>query len=113
MSFIPNAYAAGASATNHSGFDFISFLPMVIIFALFWLLLIRPQQKKAKEHQNMISLLQKGDEIMTSGGIIGKITKVEEQYISLEIAYNVDIIIQKTAIASKVEKGTLTKMLQK
>ena len=110
MSFIPNAYATGA-ATPASGFNIMQFLPMIVIFVLFWFLLIRPQQKKAKAHSQMLSELQKGDEVLTSGGILGKISKINEQFISLEIANNVNIAVQKSTITTKVDKGTIEKSL--
>jgi len=87
----------------------MSFLPMVIIFVLFWFLLIRPQQKKAKEHNKMVSELQKGDEVVASSGILGKINKVTDKFVFLEVADNVVITLQKATIAGKVEKGTLEK----
>ena len=90
-------------------FRSMSFLPMIVIFILFWFLLIRPQQKKAKEHAKMISELKIGDEVVTTGGILGKISKVTDQFTLLEIANNVIIHVQKNTIAGKVEQGTLSK----
>lgn len=96
-----------SSTTNAaSQFNIMSFLPMIIIFILFWFLLIRPQQKKAKEHNKMVTELQKGDEVIANSGILGKIEKVTDQFIQLEIAKSVVISIQKATIATKVEKGT-------
>lgn len=82
---------------------------MIVIFVIFWFLMIRPQQKKAKEHQAMLTALQKGDEVVTNGGIVGRIVKIkeQEQYLSIEIADGVEIVIQRAAIALRVEKGTL------
>ena len=110
MSLIPSAFAAGTAAPAAGGFNIMSFLPMIIIFVLFWFLLIRPQQKKAKLQSQMLSELQRGDEVVTASGIVGKIDKVVEQLVSLEIAENVKITIQKSTIAGKVEKGTLNKV---
>jgi preprotein translocase subunit YajC len=93
--------------TTVGGFDLMGFLPMVVIFALFWFLLVRPQQKKAKEHQKMLSELNKGDEVITQGGVAGRITKSGEQFISIEIANGVEINVQRGAITAKLEKGTL------
>lgn len=109
MSFITNAFAdvaAPAATAAHSSpqSTIMSFLPMVVIFILFWFLLIRPQQKKAKLHGQMISELQKGDEVVTSGGILGKISKVEDQIIHLEIADNVVIKVQKGTVSGKTTK---------
>ena len=113
MSFISNAYAAtttaGAGAAAGS-MNFMSFLPMIVIFVLFWFLLIRPQQKKAKDHNKMVAELKSGDEIITNSGIIGRINKVAEQFIAVEIANNVVIHLQKNAVSTKVETGTLSKL---
>lgn len=95
------------TAGNSSGqFNLMSFLPMIIIFVLFWFLLIRPQQKKAREHNKMLSILQKGDEVIAAGGVLGRVDKVTEQFIQLEIANNVIISVQKSTILGKVDKGT-------
>ncbi len=112
MSLIPSAFAAGISAPAPGGFNIMQFLPMLVIFVLFWFLLIRPQQKKAKAHSLMVAELQKGDEILTNGGILGRVNKVAEQFVLLEIANNVIISVQKATIGSKVEKGTLDKVQQ-
>lgn len=109
MSFFPTAYAATSSTTQSGEMSFMSFLPMIVIFILFWFLLIRPQQKKAKLHNKMVSELQKGDEVVTNSGIVGKITKIEEQFILLEVANNVVITMQKNTISGKIEKDILNK----
>ncbi|AXK38018.1 preprotein translocase subunit YajC [Crenobacter cavernae] len=101
--FITPAYAA----TGPAGLDLMSFLPMIAIFAVFWLLLIRPQQKKAKEHQKMLSVLEKGDEVVTQGGVAGRVTKVGEAFLAVEIANGVEIQVQRSAVSGKLEKGTL------
>jgi len=100
--FISNAYAATAPAT-----DFTSFLPLIVIFLLFFFMIIRPQMKQAKEQRNMIAALQKGDEVVTSGGIVGKVTKVTDAFITLEIAANTEITVQKHAIQRALPKGTI------
>ena len=100
--FISNAYAAAAPAT-----DFSSFLPLIVIFVLFFFMIIRPQMKQAKEQRNMIAALQKGDEVVTSGGIVGKVSKVTEAFVVLEIAPETEITVQKHAIASALPKGTI------
>ncbi|POZ63699.1 preprotein translocase subunit YajC [Chromobacterium alticapitis] len=102
--FITPAYAAGAAP---SGFDLMGFLPMIVIFVLFYFLMIRPQQKRMKETQKMLSEIQKGDEVVTQGGIIGRVSKVSEQYLTLEIADKVEINVQRGAVSAKLEKGTL------
>ncbi|QLG87410.1 preprotein translocase subunit YajC [Chitinibacter bivalviorum] len=102
--FITPAFASAAPGAEAS---FMSFLPMIVIFVIFWFLMIRPQQKKAKEHQAMLGALQKGDEVTTSGGLLGRIAKLNEQYVTLEIAEGVEIVIQRAAIGQRLEKGTL------
>jgi preprotein translocase subunit YajC len=100
---ISSAYAASSAPAQ----GWTSFLPMVVIFVLFYFMLIRPQMKQAKAQREMIAALQKGDEVATSSGIIGKITKVGDDIISLEIAAGVIINVQKPAIQAKLEKGTI------
>lgn len=104
MFLISPAYAASGAA---GGFDLQSFLPMIVIFALFWFLLVRPQQKRAKEVKLMLSALSKGDEVITQGGLMGRIVKLNEQIVSLEIAEGVEIQLQRSAITGKLEKGTI------
>ena len=101
--FISNAYAAPAAATP----DWTSFVPLIVIFVLFWFMLIRPQMKQAKEQRKMIEALQKGDEVTISGGITGKITKVGDAHVSLEIAPDVVVNVQKNAVQTLLPKGTL------
>lgn len=101
--FISNAYAAGSSAAT----DIMSFLPLIVIFVLFFFMIIRPQMKQAKEQRNMIAALQKGDEVVTSGGIVGKVTKVTDAFVSVEIAANTEITVQKQAIQTALPKGTI------
>jgi preprotein translocase subunit YajC len=103
--FITPAFAAAAPGGAEA--SFMSFLPMIVIFVIFWFLMIRPQQKKAKEHQAMLGALQKGDEVTTSGGLVGRIVKINEQYVTLEIADNVEIVVQRAAVGQRLEKGTL------
>lgn len=101
--FISNAYAAGATTSN----DLMSFLPLIVIFVLFFFMIIRPQMKAAKAQREMIAALQKGDEVITSGGIVGKVTKVAESFVSIEIAANTEITVQKQAVQSALPKGTI------
>ena len=101
--FISNAYAAGAT----TGGDLMSFLPLIVIFVLFFFMIIHPQMKAAKAQREMITALQKGDEVVTSGGIVGKVTKVTESFVSLEIAANTEITVQKQAVQSALPKGTI------
>lgn len=101
--FISNAYAASTPA----GSDLMSFLPLIVIFVLFYFMIIRPQMKTAKAQRNMIAALQKGDEVVTSGGIVGKITKVTDAFVTVEIAANTEITVQKQSVQSALPKGTI------
>ena len=100
---ISNAYAAGAAPAP----DFMSFLPLIVIFVLFWFMLIRPQMKQAKEQRKMIDALQKGDEVITAGGLVGKVNKVGDSFVALEIAPEVVVQIQKHTIQTLLPKGTI------
>lgn len=102
--FISNAYAA---ASTVPGSDLLSLAPMLLIFVLFYFMLIRPQMKQAKEQKNMIAALKAGDEVATTGGVIGKITKVNDQFISIEIAANTVVHVQKHAVQTLLPPGTL------
>ena len=102
--FISPAYAQVPGAT---GSDLMSFLLMVAIFVVFYFLLIRPQQKRAKETKTMLSALQKGDEVVTAGGVVGKLTKLNDSYATVEIAPNVEITVQRSAISLLLPKGTI------
>jgi preprotein translocase subunit YajC len=86
---------------------FIGLLPIVLMFVLLYFLMIRPQMKRAKETKTMIEALQKGDEVITAGGVLGRITKISDAYISLEIAPNLEISVQKAAVQVLLPKGTL------
>ncbi len=103
--FISDAMAQGAPAGQ--GDPFMSFLPLIILFVIFYFLLIRPQQKKAKEHKLMVEALSKGDEIVTQGGILGKVTDVTDNYLTCEIANNVEVKVQSHAVATVLPKGTI------
>ena len=85
----------------------MSFLPIILIFVVFYFLLIRPQQKKAKEAKAMLDALQKGDEVVTAGGLLGRVTKLTDQYATVEIAPNTEITVQRGAISQLLPKGTI------
>jgi preprotein translocase subunit YajC len=85
----------------------IGFLPIILMFVLLYFLMIRPQMKRAKETKAMVEALQKGDEVVTAGGVVGKITKLGDQYLTLEIAPNTEIVVQRTAVQVPLPKGTL------
>ena len=103
---IPDAMAQSAGGGTPGG-GIAPILMMVVFIAIFYFLLIRPQQKKAKEHQAMVTKLSTGDEVVTSGGILGKIVEVGESFVTLEIAPNVQIKVQKIQVTSLMPKGTL------
>ena len=86
---------------------YIGLLPIVLMFVLLYFLMIRPQMKRAKETKAMIEALQKGDEVITAGGVVGRITKLGEAYVSLEIAPNTEISVQKAAVQVLLPKGTI------
>jgi len=90
------AFAAEASPAN----GFTQLIPLVLIMVIFWFLLLRPQQKRAKEHRSMVESLKKGDKVMTNGGIFGQITDVKDDTVKLEIADGVRIKIQRDAVAA-------------
>jgi preprotein translocase subunit YajC len=102
---ISNAYAQAAPASQ--GFDLFQMLPLVLMFVLLYFLMIRPQSKRAKEHKAMLSGLQKGDEVVTAGGTLGRVTKVGDNFVSVEIAPNVEIQVQRSSITTLLPKGTV------
>ncbi|MBU6211853.1 MAG: preprotein translocase subunit YajC [Gammaproteobacteria bacterium] len=102
---IPEAYAQAGGAAP--GGQLAPLLMMVLFIVIFYFLLIRPQQKKAKEHQAMLGKLAAGDEVLTAGGIVGKIVEVSDGFVTLEIAKDVHIKVQKFQVSSLVPKGTL------
>lgn len=106
MDFLfPAAYAqAQQPAAPSATFNLIFIGGM---FLLFYLILWRPQAKRAKEHRELVAAISKGDEVMTSGGIIGKVTRVTDDYIAMEIAKSVEIRLQKSSVAAVLPKGTL------
>lgn len=105
MISLAHAQTAGAAADPTGGF--MQLLPMILMFVVLWFLMIRPQMKKAKEHKALLAALAKGDEVVTGGGLVGKITKVGENYVTLEIAEGTEVTVQKPAIGLVLPKGTL------
>jgi preprotein translocase subunit YajC len=99
---ISPAYAQGAPQGDAFGF----FLPMIVIFVAFYFLLIRPQQKKQKAHTELVKALSTGDEVITAGGILGKVTAVTEHYATVQISDDVEIKVQKSTVSAVVPKGT-------
>jgi preprotein translocase subunit YajC len=80
---------------------------LVLMLVVFWFILIRPQMKRAKEHKQMVEALEKGAEVVTAGGIVGRITKLGEGYVTLEIADNTEIVVQRNAVQTLLPKGTM------
>ncbi|MES2664415.1 MAG: preprotein translocase subunit YajC [Pseudomonadota bacterium] len=107
MFLISPAYAETAAATPPAGAAWIQLVMMAGLFLIFYFLLIRPQNKQRREHRALIENLTKGDEVVLGGGLLGRITQVDDQYANLEIAQNVEVRVQKSAVISALPKGTL------
>jgi len=105
MISLAHAQTAAASADPTGGL--MQMLPMILMFVVLWFFMIRPQMKKAKEHKNLLAALAKGDEVVTQGGIVGKVTKVGDSYVTVEIAANTEVVVQKPSIGLVLPKGTL------
>lgn len=103
--FIQNAWAQEAPPQQGGGFSLL--LMMIIFFAFMYFFMIRPQMKQAKEHKQMVEGLTRGDEVVTGGGLLGRITKVGDNFIMLEIAKDIEVKVQKHSISSTLPKGTL------
>jgi preprotein translocase subunit YajC len=108
------AYAQAAPAASSGGLGLLGggdgimgFLPMILMFAVLWFVMIRPQQKRQKELKAMVDALKTGDEVITAGGILGKITKTTDQYVVVEVATGTEITMQRTAVSQVLAKGTL------
>ena len=102
-------YKRQAQGGATGGDSFLGFLPLIIIFVVFYFLLIRPQSKKQKEHQEMISSLEVGNEVVTAGGVLGKIKEINDQYVQLQISESVIIKVQRHTIGALMPKGTIKK----
>ena len=101
--FISSAYAQSAGTTE----SLVGLLPLVAIFGVFYFLLIRPQQKRQKEHRELITNLKKGDEVVTAGGLLGKIVDVKDNFVRLELADNLVVTLQKHTVSNVMPKGTI------
>ena len=102
--FINEAWAQTAAP---GGADLMSMLPIILMFIVLYFVMIRPQMKRAKEHKTMVDALQKGDEVVAAGGVLGKVTKVADNYVSIEIADKVEIKVQRPAVQLVLPKGTI------
>lgn len=107
MNLLSSEVIAAPMGAAQQGSPMSSIIMLVIFGLIFYFMLIRPQSKRAKEHKSMVEALQKGDEVVTNGGVAGKISKVSDNFITLTIADNVDINVQKHAVAATLPKGTL------
>lgn len=103
--FIQNAYAQGAAPAQGGSLGFL--LMMGLFFVIFYFMLIRPQSKRAKEHRAMLAALATGDEVVTSGGILGKVTEVGDNFVTVEVAEGVRLKVQKAQVAGLMPKGTV------
>ena len=99
------AYAQALPGGGDAGL--MGFLPIILMFVLLYFLMIRPQMKRAKEHKQLLESLQKGDEVVALGGIVGKIVELSEQYVTMEIAAETKIIVQRPAVGVLLPKGTI------
>ena len=104
--FISQAYAQTAAAGGAES-SLMSLLPLVLMFVVLYFIMIRPQMKRQKEHKAMIEAIAKGDEVVTAGGMLGRVSKLGETYVSIEIAGNVEVQVQRTAISQVLPKGTI------
>lgn len=104
--FISEAWAEGA-ATASKGDPASSMIFFIILFAVFYFLLIRPQQKRAKEHRTLVASLAKGDEVVTNGGMLGKITAINDNFVTIEVASGVEVKMQRQAVQAVLPKGTM------
>jgi preprotein translocase subunit YajC len=106
--FISNAYAQTTTAADPGLMgNLTTFLPLILMFVVMYFLMIRPQQKRQKETKAMMDALAKGDEVATAGGLVGKVTRVNDSFVTIEVAPNTEVVVQKHAITTLLPKGTL------
>jgi preprotein translocase subunit YajC len=98
---------AWAQTAAPGGTDLMSMLPIILMFVVLYFVMIRPQMKRAKEHKAMVDALQKGDEVIAAGGLLGKVTKVADNYVTIEIADKLEIKVQRPAVQLVLPKGTV------
>jgi preprotein translocase subunit YajC len=103
--FISQAWAQSAGSPAGGGIE--SMLLIVLMFGVLYFLMIRPQMKRAKEHKAMIEALQKGDEVISGGGILGRVSKINENYVTLEVSQGVEMVLQRSAVQVVLPKGTI------
>ncbi len=108
--FISSAFAQSAPAAAAGGdmqSTLMSMLPLLLMFVVLYFVMIRPQMKKQKEHRNMIDALAKGDEVITAGGLLGKVSKIGDAYIGVELSAGVEVQMQRSAVIQVLPKGSL------
>ncbi|MGM9424868.1 preprotein translocase subunit YajC [Hydrogenophaga sp. MI9] len=105
--FISSAFAQTAAGAGDTQGTLISMLPLVLMFVVLYFVMIRPQMKKQKEHKAMVEALAKGDEIVTAGGFLGKVSKIGEAYIGVELASGVEVQMQRSAVVQVLPKGSI------
>ena len=104
---IGTAFAQATGSAPAGGDTLMGMLPIILMFVVLYFLMIRPQMKKAKEHKTMLDALQKGDEVVTAGGVLGRITKIGDNYVTVEIANNTEVQVQRQAVTTLLPKGTI------
>ena len=107
MNLISVAHAQGAAAASSPESTLMSTLPLVVMFVILYFVMIRPQMKKAKETKAMLEALSKGDEVVTSGGLVGRIAKLGDTFVQLELAERIEVQVQRAAITMVLPKGTM------
>lgn len=107
MSFFMSDALAQTTTSQPQSDGMFSMVMIAAIFVLFYFMIIRPQNKRTKEHREMVNRLKKGDEVITSGGILGKVTHIDEQYVKITIAENTDILAQRSSVTTILPKGTM------
>ena len=105
--FISEAFAQAApAASGDAGSSLLSLLPLVLMFVVLYFIMIRPQMKRQKEHRAMVQAIAKGDEVVIGGGMLGRVTRLSEQYLHVEIANNVEVQVQRAAVLQVLPKGS-------
>jgi preprotein translocase subunit YajC len=105
--FISSAYAQATAAGGDTQSTIMGLLPLVLMFVVLYFVMIRPQMKRQKEHKAMVAALAKGDEVVTAGGFLGKVAKIGETYVSVELATGVEVQMQRSAVTQVLPKGTV------
>jgi preprotein translocase subunit YajC len=105
--FISQAFAQTAPAADGATSSLLSMLPLVLMFVVLYFIMIRPQMKRQKEHKALVEALAKGDEVVTGGGLLGKVSKVGESYLHIEVAHGVELQVQRSAVVQVLPKGTI------